>query len=145
MNKLVVAACAALLAGCTTTPRDDGTLPGTLGGLLDPAYDNMINWEGPVRLTDRHYYSADTLWIGHPEACTVPETVFAFHSPHIIGTGLPIPNHRRLIMNWSNTYKEPLRTWFWETYKDYSPVKVLVHEEKTGKWMIDNGVLPECG
>lgn len=69
----------------------------------------------PVRITGQICYSTCTMFLGLPQTCVSPKTVFGFHGPSSYGRPLPpdvFDHASQLILD---TYPEPLKSWYWTT------------------------------
>lgn len=69
----------------------------------------------PVRITGKICYSTCTMFLGLPQTCVSPNTVFGFHGPSSYGRTLPpdvFDQASRLIVE---NYPEPLQQWYWDT------------------------------
>lgn len=69
----------------------------------------------PVRIIGHICYSTCTLYVGLPETCISPETVFGFHGPSSFGKPLDPDSFERASRLIAAHYPEPLRTWYLKT------------------------------
>ncbi len=67
-----------------------------------------------VRITGAYCNSACTMYLGLPNACVAPTTVFGFHGPssQIYGVGLAPAEFERWSRVMADHYPSPIRGWF---------------------------------
>lgn len=97
----------------------DGTLTvaNDYGGPLDDRYAflDALRANGVrVRVTGQHCVSACTLYLGLPDTCVSPRTVFGFHGPssQIYGVGLAPAEFDRASRQMADRYPPALARWF---------------------------------
>lgn len=61
--------------------------------------------------------SACTMYLGHPNVCSAPDTLFRFHGPSVNGTPLQAHEFELLSRIMADYYPEPLRTVFLSRYR----------------------------
>ena len=87
------------------------------GSLRDRIYEiQQIRQTGQkVRVTGRICYSTCTMFLGLPQTCVSPDTVFGFHGPSSYGNALDPDVFERASALIVQHYPEPLRDWYWNT------------------------------
>ena len=90
----------------------------------------------PVRIVGQICYSTCTMFLGLPQTCVSPNTVFGFHGPSSYGRALApdvFDHASRLILE---NYPDPLKQWYWETARH----GIWRMSQKSGADMIRIGV-----
>jgi len=68
----------------------------------------------PVRVVGNLCYSTCTLFLGLPNTCVSPDTVFGFHGPSSYGRPLKPDTFERASSIIANHYPAPLKNWYME-------------------------------
>jgi len=143
----VFATLALFVAGCgKNPPMEDGTLRSHSGGFID-SHEAHIRSLGnqPIRMTDRVYRSAATMYLGAENVCVARDSRFEFHGPSWLGlTPLPQEAHDYWVAKIVQFYPYPLDEWFMERYGE-SGLEGMVHfRALTGADLIEMGAAVEC-
>lgn len=139
---------ASLLPPCLTAgdPPPAACVVGKdLGGAVRPRAELIARLRAAgtrAEITGPICASACTLFLGLPNACLSPSTVFGFHGPssHIYGVGLAGDELEDAVALMARHYPEPVRSNF---LREWRWTIVGLHEVP-GRTLIDLGVRPAC-
>lgn len=71
-----------------------------------------------VEIRGRVCYSTCTMFLGLPETCVSPDTIFGFHGPSRSGRRLDEEDFDYFSQIMADYYPEPLKTWFMKTARN---------------------------
>ncbi|MEL6572523.1 MAG: hypothetical protein AAFQ64_12730 [Pseudomonadota bacterium] len=88
------------------------------GGLLRKRIaeiQDIVAASQPVQITGRICYSTCTMYLGLPDTCVAPDTVFGFHGPSSYGRPLAPDVFEQASQTIAAYYPEVLRDWYMTT------------------------------
>lgn len=140
-------AAALVLSACGhNPPLEDGTLRSHSGGFIESHARHIRSLgDQPLRMTDRVYRSAATMYLGAGNVCVARASRFEFHGPSWLGVApMAQRDHDAFVTQIAAFYPPPLDQWYRRHYGKAGFVGMLHFRALTGADLIAMGAAKEC-